>query len=135
MTNRVQVAFISDLFFLPLHHQESLSSLRLPRLQRGRGLCCSGHHGWLGGLRGGCGHGGCGLFGGRGCGRVPIGDRQRVQRVQGGLLTLLPLVPLAALAGVSLALTTAATVAMETGAAGTGVCEKLTTQRGKGKWL
>lgn len=109
------------LVFVPGHHQQPLSSLGFPRLQGGCGQAGGGDAGWLRWLSGGGRRGRCGLVGGRGHGWLPV----RHGQVQDGLVTPFPLVALNTLTGVGLPFVTAATVAMETGAAGTGVCEKL----------
>lgn len=113
---------------LPRHYQQPLPRFGLPWLQGGRRRRCGGGDGGrLRRLSGGCGRGG--NWGGQlrsgGGGGVPVCGRQ----VQQDLIAPLPLVAFGALAGVGLlpllAAVALAAVSMETGAAGTGVCEKL----------
>lgn len=113
---------------LPRHYQQPLPRFGLPWLQGGRRRRCGGGDGGrLRRLSGGCGRGGD--WGGQlrsgGGGGVPVCGRQ----VQQDLIAPLPLVAFGALAGVGLlpllAAVALAAVSMETGAAGTGVCEKL----------
>lgn len=115
---------------LPGHHQQPLSLLGLPWRQSGRGRRGGGgggDGGWLQGLSGCCGRRGDrgGRFGGGGGAWFPVGRRE----VQQDLIAPRALVAVAAVTGegrlASLAGGSAA-VAMETGAAGTRVCEELT---------
>lgn len=113
---------------LPGHHQQPLSRLGLPWWQSGRSRRGGGWDGgWLRRLSGGrsrCGDRGGG-FGRGGGARFPLCRRE----VQEDLIAPRALVAIAALAGegrlASITVAIAA-VAMETGAAGTWVCEELT---------
>lgn len=113
---------------LPRHHQQPLPRFGLPWLQGGRCWAGAGRDGgWLRGLSGSSGGGGSGgsRLGSRGGGRVPFGSRH----VRTDIITPLPLVAFGALAGVGrlhlLPAIAPAAVSMETGTAGTRVCEKL----------
>lgn len=121
----------------PRHHQQPLAGFGLPCLQSGRGWAAGSGGGggggargdggglrWLRGGGGGRGDGRSRLRGGGG-GGVPVGGRQ----AQEELVAPLPLVAFGAVAGVGrlplLRALAPAAVAMETGAAGTRICEKL----------